>query len=118
MEELAKGFRWVLGSGDNIVATKDPWLRNKPQFRVEQSPFYEGKSELVSSFFLPNEKKWNVQLVRSQFLKEDADAILALHIPQCAVVDKVAWTSLNNGFYSAKFAYHFWYDAKFGTSTI
>lgn len=34
-EELIKGFRWVIGDGKEIVATKDPWLRKKPDFRVE-----------------------------------------------------------------------------------
>lgn len=34
-EELKEGFRWVLGSGENIVAAKDPWLRNRANFKVE-----------------------------------------------------------------------------------
>lgn len=48
-EDLYKGFRWVFGNGKDIVATKDPWLRKKPDFCVEQNPIYEGRNEMVSS---------------------------------------------------------------------
>lgn len=108
-EELCKGFRWVLGNGNDIIATKDPWLRKKRDFCVDQSPFYEGRNEVVSSFFLCTEKKWNINLVREQFLKEDADAILALHIPQRDIGDKVAWTGSNKGIYNAKSGYQYWH---------
>ncbi|XP_074374765.1 uncharacterized protein LOC141715185 [Apium graveolens] len=91
-EELKKGFRWVLGSGDDIVATKDQWLRSKRDFSVEQSHIYEGRTELVSSLFNDNSKSWNVGLVNSLFEEVDAAAILATSIPQCEVKDRVAWT--------------------------
>lgn len=55
-EELKKGFRWVLGNGEDIVATKDPWLRQKRDFKVEQSHRYEGRTEVVSSLFNTNAK--------------------------------------------------------------
>lgn len=77
-EELCKGFRWVLGNGNDIIATKDAWLRKKGGFRVDQSPFLEGRNEVVSRFFLHAEKKWNTNLVKEHFLKDDEDAILAL----------------------------------------
>lgn len=69
-------------------------------------------------YFYQMRKKWNTSLVRNQFLKKDADEILALHIPQSAVVDKVVWANSNNGIYIVKAAYHFWYESKFGTSAI
>lgn len=87
-------------------------------FHVEQSPFYEGRNEVVSSLFLINEKKWNTPLVRNQFLQKNAYVIMELHIPQHAVADKVVWANSNNDIYTAKAAYHFWYESKFGTSAI
>lgn len=56
-EELASGFRWVLGNGEDIVATTDPWLRSKMNFKIEQHPVYEGRQESVASLFLPGEKQ-------------------------------------------------------------
>lgn len=56
MESLSKGFRWVVGNGENIFATKDQWLRMKKDFSVENSHLYEGRNEKVSTYFLPNSK--------------------------------------------------------------
>lgn len=114
-EELAKGFRWVLGNGNEIVATRDPWLRNKMNFQVEQSQFYEGRTEKVSSYFLPDEKKWNTEMIRRNFLQEDANAIMSIPIPQREVNDRMVWVNSSDGKYTAKNAYHFWYDSHFGT---
>lgn len=101
-EELCNGFRWVLGNGKDIIATKDPWLRKKPDFRVENSAVYDGRGETVSSLFIPNEKKWNAGLIRNRFLKEDAEVILAVPIPQRDIMDRVAWTDSPDGVYNAK----------------
>lgn len=97
-EELRKGFRWVLGHGNNIVATKDPWLKRKRDYCVEQSHRYEGRNELVSSFFTENWKNWNVNLVNDLFLEENARAILATLIPQRDIKDRVLGLVLLMGF--------------------
>ena len=106
-EELRSCFRWVLGNGESITATTDPWLRNKTDFRVEQVSMYEGRDEKVASLFMPGEKKWNTTLVRQNFAQEDADAILETRIPQRDVADQVVWVHSSNGAYTAKRAYHF-----------
>lgn len=100
------------------MATRDPWLRNNVNFKVEQSQFYEGRDERVSSLFLPGEKQWNTSLIRRNSLKEDAYAILALHIPQRVGTDRMVWANASNAIYTAKRAYHLWYENKFGTNTI
>lgn len=117
-KELCKGFRWVIGNGENIVATRDPWLRRKSGFGVEDSLYYKGRSEVVSSLFLPNEKRWNEALIRQSFLPVDTEAILSVHIPQRDTRDKIAWTGSNNGVYSAKTGYQYWYNLKFGNANI
>lgn len=108
----------MLGNGEDIIATKDPWLRKKANFCVDQNLFYEGRNETVSSIFLSNEKKWNTSLVREVFLPNDAAEILALHIPQRETSDKVVWTGSNNGVYSAKTGYHYWFNLKFGNNMV
>lgn len=63
-EEILKGFRWVLGKGNEIVATKDPWLRRKSNFCVDNNLIYEERSEKVSSLFVAGRKEWNENLVK------------------------------------------------------
>lgn len=117
-EEICKGFRWVVGNGRSIVATKDPWLRRKNDCCVEQSSLYEGRNDLVSTLFLPGQKIWNSALVRRQFLEVDANAILATPIPQREVMDKVVWKESNDGRYSAKSGYRFWSNVHFGDGEV
>lgn len=52
------------------------------------------------------------------FLKEDADEIITLPIPQRTVADKMVWANSSNGVYIAKHAYHFWYDSHFATNVV
>ena len=75
-EELVKGFRWVLGDGKDIVATKDPWLRQKTNFVVEDSHRYAGRSELVSTLIDADTRSWRVNIIQDLFLEEDALAIV------------------------------------------
>ncbi|XP_074324343.1 uncharacterized protein LOC141661258 [Apium graveolens] len=117
-EEFTQGFRWLLGSSDDIVATTDPWLKNKVKFRLEHNQLYTGKQEKVSSLFLPGKKEWNTILIKNNFLQEDAEAILASRIPQRTVADRMVWAHSSNGIYTAKAAYHFWYEANFGSTII
>lgn len=117
-EELAKGFRWVLGNGNDIVATRDPWLRSKNNFLMEQDQRYEQRNEVVSSLFIQNERKWNVALVRDQFLHIDAEAILKTYIPQREVPDRVVWVNSSNGIYNAKSAYQYWYNVHVGHNIV
>lgn len=55
-EALGKGFRWVVGNGQIIVATKDPWLQKKVDFKVERHWRYDGGNEVVASLFYPGSK--------------------------------------------------------------
>lgn len=78
---------------------------------MEHDPFYEGRNEIISSLLLPGKRKWNVALVRNQFLHVDAETILNTHIPQRVVVDRVVWASASNVIFTVKSAYHYWYDS-------
>lgn len=57
---------------------------------MENSHSYAGRVEKVSSLFIPGNKQWNVNLVTTNFLEEDAQAILAVNIPQNEACDHVA----------------------------
>lgn len=107
-EVLAKGYRWVLGNGEDIVVTKDPWLRKKEDFKVEDSHRYVGRNETVNSLFMPGTKQWDVNKVKELFTEEDAAAILSIPVPQRNVRDRVAWTQSVDGHYDVKTGYRVW----------
>lgn len=44
-DTLLSGFRWVVGDGAYISATKDHWLGTKNNFHVEQDHMYAGRTE-------------------------------------------------------------------------
>lgn len=117
-EELKSGFRWVLGNGNIIITAQDPWLKRKSDFRVEASTVYNGNNELVSHYFEANQRRWNTNLVRECFLPQDAEAILAVHIPQRDKDDRVAWMGSTNGVYSVKSGLRHCYNLKVGVPYI
>ena len=107
-ETLFRGYRWVVGDGTDIIATKDPWLRNKNDFHVEQSHIYVGRNENVSHWFEPGTKSWDADRVKAYFHEEDAKAILAVPVPQRDARDRVAWVDSIDGQYSVKTGYKHW----------
>lgn len=55
-EQLANGFRWVIGDGQTVMATRDPWLAKKDGYKVDDIQTYEGRIEKVADLFYPGTK--------------------------------------------------------------
>lgn len=51
-------------------------------------------------------------------MEEDANAILAIPIPQRDVADRVVWTGSKNGVYNVKSGYHYWFNLRYGTVSV
>lgn len=90
-EYLAKGFRWVVGDGQTIIAARDPWLSLKHNFKVDDLHRYVGRTETGSSLFYQGTKLWGVGRVRELFNNDDTKAILAAGVPQHTTVDRIVW---------------------------
>lgn len=58
-EELCKGYHWVLGDGKEINIFKDPWLRGKPNFCIEDHHLNSVRNNKVCNYFRPNTKEWD-----------------------------------------------------------
>lgn len=56
-ETLGKGFKWVLGDGQEINIFSDPWLRGKDDFQVENHHVNSSRSDKVCDYFRPNIKE-------------------------------------------------------------
>lgn len=107
-ETLKQGFRWVLGDGKDIRMFKDPWLKGKADFYVEDHHLNINREEKVCHYFRSESKCWEVQKVRQDFLDIDSQLILQIRIPRMDVRDRVAWVGSSNGFYNVKSAYQYW----------
>lgn len=117
-ESLKEGYRWVVGNGEDVIATKDRWLREKTGFCVEDFHGYAGRTEHVNSFFYPGTKTWDEGRVRQMFTTVDANAILATRVPQHDVEDRIVWSSSKDGIYTAKAGYKYWHDRNVDDSAI
>lgn len=115
---LFKGYRWVVGDGKEILITKDPWLRKKKDYYVDQVGGSPGGDDYVASLILPDLKKWDEDQIRNRFHDADARAILATPIPQRAVKDRVAWVRTSDGNYNVKSCYHLWHEQVFGSNLL
>lgn len=109
-DSLYGGFRWVLGDGMAINVVKDPWLRQKTGFCVDQGVEYGLSTICVTDLFLGDDKRWDEPKICDLFTEEDARCILATRIPLGPVKDRIAWTKSLDGQYSVKTGYQYWCD--------
>ncbi|XP_074337270.1 uncharacterized protein LOC141674462 [Apium graveolens] len=117
-DALYDGFRWVLGNRLYINAVKDPWLRNKVDFTVDQSIDYGVSNIPVSEFINNNDRSWDAAKVMEFFSASDASLILQTCIPHGTVQDRVAWPRSPTGVYTVKSGYQQWCDKNLGTTGV
>ena len=109
-EALHKGFKWVLGNGQDINIFSDQWLRGKNDLCVENHHVNSSRTDKVCEYFRPNIRKWDVNKVQQTFHEDDVRCILQVRIPQNQVADRVAWVNGTDGRFSVKSGYHHWYN--------
>lgn len=118
-KENMKGVRWVVGDGNSINVFVDKWLRGKPNFCVDSE--YNNlvdRNVKVKDFFLRNQRAWDEEKVRNTFNSSDAEAILAVRIPQSSTRDRIAWVRSNDGQYSVKSGYRYWHSIHSGDNSV
>lgn len=107
---MEDGLRWVLGNGQNINIFTDRWLRGKDNFCVDQEEVRGLREDMkLSDFFKSNSKTWDETKVRATFNGVDAEALLAVRIPQNGTTYRIVWVHSSNGQYSVKSGYHSWH---------
>lgn len=107
-EILKKGFRWVLGNGEEIRVFKDPWLKGKSNFCVEYNHLNIVRNDKACQYFRPNSKDWDVQKVQHDFHSNDIEFVLQTRIPQHDIKDRLVWMGSTHGQYTVKSGYQFW----------
>lgn len=115
---MKSGFRWVLGDGNLINIYDDPWLREKENFKVDNSVHPEGANAKVCDFFRHDRKAWDEDKIRRSFNDGDASVILTTRIPQNGSKDRLAWVHSHNGQYSVKMGYQYWHSNHLGNINV
>ncbi|MED6110492.1 hypothetical protein PIB30_043489 [Stylosanthes scabra] len=60
----------------------------------------------VNELILPDERSWNVNLIRELFLPFEAQQIIEIPIPRTDQVDTLIWKKARDGVFKVKLAYH------------
>lgn len=115
---LKKGFRWIVSNGQSINALRDPWLKDKVGFCVDQDRSYGGEETRVSDLFVDNSRMWDAQKVLELFSSEHASMILATRVHNSVAEDRVVWAVSTDGHYSVKAGYQFWCNSSLITSGV
>ena len=103
-EALQSGLIKRVGDGSTISIWQDRWIPSTPTLCPQIMP---GGTTLdrVSELIDTENWTWRVDLVRSVFIRPDADAILNIPLRNGGGEDFLAWAHEGNGIYSVKSAY-------------
>uniref|UniRef100_A0A803PCL7 Uncharacterized protein n=1 Tax=Cannabis sativa TaxID=3483 RepID=A0A803PCL7_CANSA len=101
---VVKGGRLLVGSGENISITSDPWLPDIGNpFITSFHPSICDKK--VKCLLTMDGTKWEIEIINDLFNDRDKDLILSSPISPSNVVDTWYWSKENSGCYSVKSAY-------------
>lgn len=106
-EQLRKGFRWILEDGKDFQAFRDPWLKGKVDFCVEDDHVNVIRTEKVCNYFHLDIKEWDVHKIMHDFHNADIQFVLRTKIPQNNVKERIAWNDSTTGMYTVKTGYQF-----------
>jgi len=100
-----------VGDGTQIKIWEDNWLPGSPDLKV-QTPRGRNLVATVNELINPIDANWDVDLVVSLFLPDDARSILKIPLSQ-GREDMVAWHYNRSGMFSVRSAYHCQWTSKF-----
>jgi hypothetical protein len=95
---------WRIGSGTQVKFFRDNWIPRGDALKVS-GRLGNSRHRWVSELINPSTRTWDEGMVRSCCPPSDADAILAIKLPQRQCDDFVAWFPEKNGIFSVRSAY-------------
>ncbi|XP_074352494.1 uncharacterized protein LOC141691624 [Apium graveolens] len=107
-EVLKKGYKWVLGNGEDMRVFKDSWVRGKENYMVNNMFTGSSIDMKVCELLIPGKNQRDTSKVFNHFIISDAKAILAIPIPRNQILDHISLIFTNDGKYDEKSGYKFW----------
>ncbi|CAK8577706.1 unnamed protein product [Lathyrus sativus] len=105
---LSLGCRWSIGDGSQIKVMHEPWIKWKREGCLSGPQKQNVYDIIVKNLILPNEKQWNLRMIREMFNCAEAEEILWVPLLNEVKEDRMIWKEEQNGSYSMRFGYRLW----------
>jgi hypothetical protein len=104
LELVKKGIIWRVRDGRKIQILRDPWIRRPASFKV---CLKKERARLwwVSQPMKPNQREWDVDVIKSCLCLVDAAEVLKLRLSDRGDEDCIAWHYERSSLFSVKSAY-------------
>jgi hypothetical protein len=103
---LKDGLVWRIGDGGNVKIWKDKWLPTPITYGVQSPPKVILEDSLVVSLIDQEAHTWNLELINSIFMPDEAKVIASMPLCPSLPPDKLVWQGTTDGVFSVRSAYH------------
>lgn len=100
------GILWRVGNGSSIRIWKDRCIPSSSSHLVFSPVGGLGQETTVSDLIDKERGCWNSNIISENFLKEEAEAILNIHLSPNLPQDRIIWIGSKSGMFSVKSAYY------------
>jgi hypothetical protein len=95
-----------VGNGFSINIWKDRWLPTPVTHKVQSPQRLVGQLDVVGELIDHNRGAWKEDIIRENFLQEEADVILNIPLSPRLPPDRLIWKESKDGKFSVRNAYH------------
>jgi hypothetical protein len=108
---LNDGLVWRIGYGSNVKIWQDKWLPTPITYLVQSLPRVIPAYSLVPAIIDQETHTWNIELINSIFMPDEAKVIASMPLCYSLPPDKLVWQGTNDEVFSVKSAYYMGMDS-------
>jgi hypothetical protein len=112
------GACWSIGAGKSICILGEPWILNGECIDNNIVGAQYIREVTIDNLMLPNEKRWNEDIIRQVFSVDLADKIISTPLIAQVQSDRLIWKAEKHGKYSVKSAYRLCVEELIGSSHL